>query len=317
MKVGIIGNGLVGSTAAYAIVMRRAASEIVLIDANPKRAEAEAADIHHAVPFLQPVEIYAGTYADLKGCRVIIIAAGVNQKPGESRIALLERNAAILKQIIPAALQNSPDAILLIATNPVDILTHFSAKFAALFGVPNTKVFGTGTTLDTARFRALLGTHLGVDAQHVHGYVVGEHGDSEVLTWSTLDVAGMTLKEFARLRNIDLGDDMKKSIDESVRYAAYKIIEGKGATYYGIGAAIARIVDVIGRDNRAILTICTTMQDVEGIKDVTISLPHLLGGKGIMATLPLKLNEDETEALRKSASLIKEKIDEYVREKGL
>ncbi len=311
MKVGIIGNGLVGSTAAYAIVMRRAASEVVLVDADTKRAEAEAADISHAIPFLQPVEIYAGSYADLKNSKVIIIAAGVNQKPGESRLALLERNAAILKSIIPQVVQFAPGAVLLIATNPVDILTHLAANFAGKLGVSSSKVIGTGTTLDTSRFRMLLGKLLGVDAQHVHGYVIGEHGDSEVLTWSTLDVAGLMLDEFTNLRNIKLDESVKLEIDKQVRFAAYNIIEGKGATYYGIGAGISRIVDVIGRDNRAIMTICTPMNEVEGVEDITMSLPHLVGGEGSMATLPLRLNDFETGALKRSAKILRDMIDEY------
>jgi len=311
MKVGIIGNGLVGSTAAYAIVMRRAASEVILIDANEKRSIAEAADIQHAVPFFQATDVYSGSYEDLKGSKAIIIAAGVNQKPGETRLMLLERNAIILKSIIPTALKYAPDAILLIATNPVDIITHLSAKIAAEYGVPGSKVIGSGTTLDTARFRALLGIHLGVDPQHVHGYVIGEHGDSEVLTWSNIDIGGIPLADFVKFRKVKFDEEVKKEIDNGVRNAAYKIIAGKGSTYYGIGAAMARIVDVIARDNRAILTVCTPAENIEGINDVTLSLPHLIGGDGDLGTLPMKLNEAECKALKKSAGIIKAKINEY------
>lgn len=313
MKIGIIGSGLVGSTAAYAVVMRRAAAEVVLVDLNRKRAEAEAADIRHAVPFLQPVDIYAGDYPDLYGSQVIVIAAGAAQKPGETRLELLGRNAAILRQIVAASLEYAPGAILLVATNPVDVLTHLAARYAADHGLPSSRVFGSGTTLDTARFRALLGRKLDVDPQHVHGYVVGEHGDSEVLTWSVMDIAGVPLNEFVRLRNMKLDDAARQEIDHNVRRAAYQIIEGKGATYYGIGAALARIVDVIVHDHRAILTICTPMLDVVGVADVTVSLPHLIGGAGVMATLPLQLNPDETEALRHSAQVIRDIITEYDR----
>jgi L-lactate dehydrogenase len=311
MKVGIIGNGLVGSTAAYALAMRRSANEIVLIDANEKRSIAEAADIQHAVPFIQAMDIYHGTYEDLKGSKVIIIAAGVGQKPGESRLMLLERNATILKAIIPEAIKNAPEAIFIIATNPVDILTHLASEIAAEYGVPSSRVIGSGTTLDTARFRALLGQHLDVDAHHVHGYVIGEHGDSEVLVWSNIDIGGVPLKDFAEFRNATLDDSVKKAIDSDVRNAAYKIIEGKGSTYYGIGGAIVRLVDVINRDNRAILSVCVRNEDIEGVKDVTLSLPHLISGSGDLGALPLRLDELERKALYNSARVIRDKIDEY------
>jgi L-lactate dehydrogenase len=311
MKVGIIGNGLVGSTAAYALAMRRSANEIVLIDANEKRSIAEAADIQHAVPFIQAMDVYHGTYEDLTGSKVIIIAAGVGQKPGESRLLLLERNAIILKAIIPEAIKHAPEAVFIIATNPVDILTHLASEIAGEYGVPYSRVIGTGTTLDTARFRALLGRHLDVDAQHVHGYVIGEHGDSEVLVWSNIDIGGVPLKDFAKFRNATLDDSVKKAIDSDVRNAAYKIIEGKGSTYYGIGGAIVRMVDIINQDNRAILSVCRRNEDIEGIKDVTLSLPHLISGSGDLGALPLQLNEFEKEELYKSARIIRDKIDEY------
>jgi len=311
MKVGIIGNGLVGSTAAYALVMRKAANEIVLIDASEKRSIAEAADIQHAVPFIQATDIYHGSYEDLKGSRVVVIAAGVSQKPGETRLMLLERNAVILKSIIPNVIKYAPDTIFLIATNPVDIITHLTAEIAAEYGVPSSKVIGTGTTLDTARFRALLGKHLDIDPQHVHGYVIGEHGDSEVLVWSNIGIGGVPIDDFLKFRNLELTDDVKLGIDLDVRNAAYKIIEGKGSTYYGIGGAIVRLVEVIARDNRAILTVCTRTKNIEGVEDVTLALPRLISGKGEIGTLTLPLNEQERNDLFKSASIIRGKIDEY------
>lgn len=311
MKVGIIGSGLVGATSAYALVMTKAASEIVLIDANEKRARAEAADIRHAVPFTHATDVYAGSYSDLKDATVIIIAAGASQKPGETRLMLFEKNAAILNQIIPQALAAAPEAIFLIATNPVDIITQIATSIAGQHGVPSYRVLGSGTTLDTARFRALIGNHAGVDPQHVHGYVIGEHGDSEVLTWSNIDVGGIPLEDFAEFRKVEFNEKVRNDIDSSVRNAAYEIIEGKGSTYYGIGAAIARIVDAINRDNRAVLTVCTLDKDVEGVKNVTLSLPRLIGGKGILGTLPLRLNHKEKLLLKRSAEIIREKIDEY------
>lgn len=311
MKVGIIGSGLVGATSAYAIVMKKAASEVVLIDANEKRAIAEAADIQHAIPFTHATNVYAGTYEDLKEANIIVIAAGASQKPGETRLMLFERNATILNEIIPKAISVAPNAVFLIATNPVDVITHISAKIALEHGVPYSRVIGSGTTLDTARFRSLLGNHVGVDPQHVHAYVIGEHGDSEVLTWSNVDIGGISLEDFIEFRNVEFNEKLKQEIDNGVRNAAYKIIDGKGSTYYGIGAAIARLVDVINRDNRAVLTVSTVNQDVEGIKDVTLSLPHLIGGDGDFGTLPLRLNVKERALLKRSALIIREKIDEY------
>ncbi len=310
MKVGIIGAGFVGATAAYAMIMRGVASHIVLVDLNRERAEAEADDILHAVPFVHPAEVSAGDYADLAGSKVVIITAGVSQKPGETRLQLLERNAFILKQIVPEILEHAPQAILIITTNPVDVMTHLAARYASEQGVPRSHVFGTGTTLDTARFRALLGSHLDVDAQHVHGYVVGEHGDSEVLTWSLVDVGGLPLEEYVRVRDVPFSRRIRESIDEQVRNAAYTIIEGKGSTYYGIGAALSRIVDVVGHDHRALLTVCAPMEEVLGVPDVTLSLPHLVCGKGVVETLPLHLSPDETDALRRSARVIHEAIAE-------
>jgi len=307
-KIGIVGSGLVGATAAYAMVMRGIGREIVLVDLNRGRAEAEADDIRHAVPFAHPVNIWAGDYADLAGCRVVVITAGVNQQPGETRLQLLARNAAVFRQVVPTILTHAPDALLVVATNPVDITTHLTAQLAARHGVPSSRVIGSGTTLDTARFRTLLGSHLGVDAQHVHAYVIGEHGDSEVLTWSLVTVGGLPLDVFCRQQGITFDDNVRQQIDHGVRRAAYSIIEGKGATYYGIGSALARIVDVILRDQRAILTICTPLPEVLGVADVTVALPHLLGGAGVITLLPQPLNDEEKILLYRSAQVVKDAI---------
>src|SRR4029077_3828498 len=235
MKVGIVGSGFVGATAAYALVMQGVGREIVLVDKNAARARAGADDIGAAVPFATPLEVWAGEYEDLAGCRVIVLCAGVGQKPGETRLQLLQRNAQVFREVVPAALKQAPDAVLVVATNPVDVMTHLAARFAATCGVPWGRVLGSGTTLDTARFRSLLSSQCGVDSHHVHAYVIGEHGDSEVLTWSLATIGGMPLDEFARLRGIDLSDSVRNDIDGKVRRAAYTIIAGKGATYYGIG----------------------------------------------------------------------------------
>jgi L-lactate dehydrogenase len=241
---------------------------------------------------------------------VVILAAGVSQQPGESRLQLLERNAAIFQQVVPAVLAHAPQAVLVVATNPVDVMTHLTARYAGELGVPPGRVLGSGTTLDTARFRVLLGRELGVDARHAHAYVVGEHGDSEVLTWSLATVGGMPLSEFSRQNGIDMGVSVRQRIEHRVRDAAYEIIDGKGATYYGIGAALARIVQTILRDQRSILTVCTPEVEVLSVCDVTVSLPHLVGGEGVAASFPLPLSNSEQESLRASAQAICDAIAE-------
>lgn len=308
MKIGIVGSGLVGSTAAYAMVMRGVGREIVLVDLDHQRAQAEADDILHAVPFANPVDVHAGDYPALDGCRVVVITAGVSQRPGETRLQLLNRNANVFRQVIPQVLNYAPEAILLIATNPVDVMTHMAARFAQEYGVPASRVLGSGTTLDTARFRALLGRNLGVDSTHIHAYVMGEHGDSEVLTWSLVNVGGIPLEEFCRLRNLSVCSDDKEIIDNMVRRAADNIIHGKGSTYYGVGSAIARITEVILRDLRAILTVCTPVEKIAGVRDVTVSLPHLVGGQGIITTLHPPLNDQESASLQASAKIIRDAI---------
>src|SRR6185369_12108562 len=309
MKVGIVGCGAVGSTSAYALVMSGVGREIVLVDVNRARADAEANDIYHAVPFAHPMTVRAGDYADLDGARVVVIAGGVAQKAGETRLQLLQRNADVFRQIVPSVLRVASDAVLLVVTNPVDVMTHLAASFAAEFGVPDTRVFGSGTTLDTARFRALLGRHFDVDPQHVHAYVIGEHGDSEALVWSQATIAGLSLDEFAKVHGKPLTAADRKQIDENVRRAAYHIIAGKGATYYGIGSAVARIVDVLLHDQRAILTICCRVAGVPGCEGVTLALPHLVGGEGALATIPLPLDSTEQEGLLRSAGILAEALE--------
>lgn len=309
MKIGIVGTGLVGATAAYAIVMRGIGSELVLVDKNEVRARAEADDILHAVPFAHPIRVRSGQYTDLADSRVVIIAAGVAQKPGETRLQLLERNASIFQSVVPDILEYAPDAVLVVATNPVDVMTHLTAHYAAAHGVPAERVIGSGTMLDSARFRALLATRLGVDTSHVHCYVIGEHGDSEVLVWSRVTVGAIPLDDFCHTQSVRLDAAARSEIDQKVRHAAYTIIEGKGATYYGVGSALARLVGAILDNQRAILTVCSPMPSVVGIKDVTVSIPHMIGGRGNMGTLFLPLNPDEEAALKTSAMVVKEAIE--------
>jgi L-lactate dehydrogenase len=310
MKVGIVGSGFVGATAGYALVMQGVGREIVLVDKNAARAAAEADDIRHAVPFANPLEVRDGDYADLAGCKVVVICAGVGQKPGESRLQLLQRNAQVFADVVPSVLKHAPEAVLVVASNPVDVMTHLAARFAAKCGVPAGRVLGSGTALDTARFRSLLGGHCGVDPHHVHAYVIGEHGDSEVLTWSLATIGGMPMDAFARLRGIDLSAAIRKDIDTKVRRAAYTIINGKNATYYGIGSALARLVDVILHDQRSVMTVGAPTDEVVGVRNVTVSLPRLVGGSGVLETFPLPLSPEESTRLHESAQVIRQALDE-------
>lgn len=308
MKIGIVGSGMVGSAAANAMLLRGVGREIVLVDLNAKRAQAEADDILHAAPFSYSIDVRAGDYPDLAGSRVVVITAGVAQRPDETRLHLLSRNASVFQQIVPQVLTHAPDAALLIATNPVDVMTHLAAHYAAEFGVPSHRVLGSGTTLDTARFRSSLGRYLKVDPRHVHGYVLGEHGDSEVLAWSGVTVGTVPLDQFAQQQQIDLGEDVRQEIDHSVRHAAYHIIGGKGATWYGIGMALAHITNIILRDQRSVLTVCTPIPRFRSVEDVTLSLPQIVGGQGVLSTLFNPLSDAEMAQLEASAAIIREAI---------
>ena len=309
MKIGIVGCGMVGSTCAFALVMRGVGREIVMVDLNRARAQAEAKDIHHAVPFAHPLSIQAGEYCDLAGAQVVVIAAGVAQKPGETRLQLLKRNAEVFSRIVPEILRHASNAILVVVSNPVDVLTHMTAHFAGKEGVPATRVLGTGTMLDTARFRTLLGSACGVDPHHVHAYVIGEHGDSEVLTWSHAIVAGLQLDDFCRRLGKKLTPEARAQIDAQVRGAAYEIIGGKGATYYGIGSAVARLVEVLLYDQRSILTVSCVQREPGNLAGLTLSLPHLVGGAGVIAPILPPLVDDEEKQFLRSAAILRETVD--------
>jgi L-lactate dehydrogenase len=304
MKVGIVGAGMVGSSAGYALALTGTASEVMLVDMNHKLAVAQAEDIAHATPFYSATTVRSGDYADLKDAGVVILACGVSQKPGEDRLALLERNAEVFRQVVGAVLAVAPDCILLIASNPVDIMTDVATR---LSGLSPQRVIGSGTILDTARFRSLLGRHLGISPQSVHAYVLGEHGDSEVLTWSNALAGSVPVASFAEQVGRPLTDDIRAEIDDNVRNAAYRIIEGKGSTYYGIGAGLARIVKAIALDQRVVLSVSILTPQVEGVADVALSLPRVIGAGGVLADLFPDLDESEHAALGRSARLLKEK----------
>jgi L-lactate dehydrogenase len=305
MKVGVVGAGMVGGAAANALVLRGAASEIVLIDHNPKRAIAEAEDIAHATPFAYITRVRAGEYPDLAGAHAVILAAGVGQRPGETRLELLDRNAAVFADIIPQVLDAAPDTFLIIATNPVDVMTQIATRLSSL---PPERVIGAGTILDTARFRALLGAHLGISPKSVHAYVLGEHGDSEVLCWSLADAGGIPVDELARQIGRPLDDAAKARIDQAVRRAAYRIIEGKGATWHGIAGGLTRIVQSIGGNEDSVLTVSMLTEDVEGVGPIALSLPRVVGRTGVVRTLLPSLQASERVALRRSAATIEEAL---------
>ncbi len=306
MKVGIVGAGFVGSTAAFAMVTMGAASEIVLVDANEALAQAQAQDIAHAVPFTHPVAVRAGSYAALEGAGIVVLSAGVAQKPGETRLDLLERNAGVFAAVIPAVLAAAPDAVLLIATNPVDVMTRIATRIS---GLPPQRVIGSGTVLDTARFRALLGQRLGVTPKSVHAHVVGEHGDSEVLLWSSATVAGVPVERAAAQFDRPLTAEDRAAIDEGVRRAAYRIINGKGHTAFGIGGGLARLVAAIAGDERLVTTCATLNEEVAGVRDVVLSLPRVIGAGGVLDTILPDLSSEEETALRHSAGILKEAAD--------
>lgn len=307
MKVGIVGTGMVGSTGAYSLVMARAAREIVLVDMDANRALAESEDIGHAVPFAGSAIVRSGDHTDLANADVVIIAAGVAQRPGETRLRLLERNAAVFADVIGQVLAVAPGTILLIASNPVDIMTEIAVR---LSGLPPGRVIGSGTILDTARFRFLLAEHFEISAQSIHAYVIGEHGDSEVLCWSSAMAGSVSITSLAAQIRNPLTGTVKAKIDEGVRRAAYRIIRGKGATWFGIGAGLARIVRAIGTDERRLLTVSAITDSIENVGPVALSLPRVVGRAGIVDTLMPDLDENEQAALHDSATILAEAAEE-------
>lgn len=302
IKIAIVGGaGAVGASAAYALMISGLASEIVLVDVNERRAEGEAMDLMQGAPFVRPVTVRHGSYADCAGSQIVVITAGAAQKPGETRLDLVKKNTEIFRQIIPQVAQAAPNAILLIVSNPVDILTYAALKFS---GFPSGHVVGSGTVLDTARLRALIGQRLEVDPRSVHAYVIGEHGDSEVVVWSRAMVAGMPIGDFCAQRGRPCELEMQDEIALQVRRAAYEIIERKGATYYAIGLAIRHIIEAILRDQNTILTVSTLMTGQFGVTDICLSLPSIVDHGGVEGVLMPALNDAELAAFQRSAQVL-------------
>ncbi len=302
-KVAIIGCGFVGSASAFALMQSGLFSEMVLLDVDPKKAEGEAMDISHGEAYARPMKIYAGTYDDIADAAIIIITAGANQKPGETRLDLVQKNVGIFKTIIPQIAKRNYQGILLVVANPVDVLTYAALK---LSGLPENRVIGSGTVLDTARFREILGEHLGVDSRSVHAFIVGEHGDSEIAVWSTANVAGVPINKFCELRGHFNHQEAMQRIADDVKNAAYEIIERKKATYYGIAMAVKRICECIVRDEKSVLPVSNRMHGAFGIEDITLSMPAVVGKNGVEVQMPITLSAAEETALKKSAAILKE-----------
>lgn len=306
MKIGMIGCGQVGAASVYASVLRGVGTEWVLVDRHHDLAVAQAEDILHATPFATPILVRAGDFTDLAGAGIVMIAAGAAQKPGETRLDLLKRNADIFADMIPRILDAAPQAILLIASNPVDVMTHMVSSIAAkTHGIPPERVIGSGTILDTARFRSLLGSHLGVSSHSIHAYVLGEHGDSEVLHWSEATVGNLHLVDFANQVGTPVTEEVRQRIDEGVRRAAYNIIKGKGATWFGIGAGMARLAQAIIRDENKVITCSVPTANIAPhLGLVSLSFPRIISAKGVVHTLSPSLNDAEKTALIHSADIL-------------
>lgn len=306
-KVAIIGAGNVGASFAYALLQSGLANEIVLIDANQAKAEGEAMDLNHAVPLLRPCRVWAGSLEDCRDAIVTVVTAGSAQRPGETRLDLVQRNVAIFRTLIPTIASANPHGIILVATNPVDVLTYAALK---LSGLPENQVLGSGTILDTARFRHLLSQQFGVDARSVHAYIIGEHGDSEVPVWSLANIAGMKIAAFCEENHIGCTPVLLDDIFAQTRDAAYEIIQRKGATYYAIGAGLLRIVEAILRDQSTVLSVSSLMKDFPGVGDVCFSLPTIVDRGGVEKVIHLDLDENEKQGLLRSARILRGIIDQ-------
>ena len=302
-KAAVIGCGFVGSATAFTLMQSRLFSELVLLDVNMEKADGEAKDIAHGIPFAGQMKIYAGTYDDAADAAIIIITAGANQKPGETRLDLVQKNTAIYQSIIPEIVKRDFGGILLIVSNPVDILTYVALK---LSGLPENRVLGSGTVLDTARLKYALGEHLGVDSRSVHSFIIGEHGDSEIAAWSSTNVSGIPLNDFCEMRGHFNHDAAMDAIAEKVKNSAYEIISKKQATYYGIAMSVKRICECIVRNERSILPVSAMMHGEYGIEDITLSMPAIVGIGGVETHVPIALSEEEAEKLVESAKNLKE-----------
>lgn len=306
-KVTIIGAGLVGSTTAFALMAGGTVSEIAMIDLDKKRLAGEVMDLNHGISFVPPVNIYEGSYEDCADSNIVIVTAGVGQRPGETRIDLLKRNIEVFKQIVPRIVENNKEGIILVVTNPVDILTYATLK---LSGLPDNQVIGSGTVLDSARLKYLLSANCNIASQNVDAYIIGEHGDTELPAWSLTNIAGTPIENFCQFCRGNCRPEHKERIFEEAKNSAYKIIEGKGATYYAVALAVRRIVEAILRNDNSILPVSSIMKGYYGVEDVCLSLPSIVNDKGIERVLELPLSDKEIELFRHSANTLKESLRE-------
>ncbi|MEQ2364760.1 L-lactate dehydrogenase [Coprococcus sp. CLA-AA-H190] len=306
-KAAIIGCGFVGSATAFTLMQSQLFSELVLVDVDFDKADGEAKDIAHGIPFAGQMKIHAGVYEDLSDAAIIIVTAGAGQKPGETRLDLVHKNVAIYESIIPRIAEQNKDAILLIVSNPVDILTYTALK---LSGYPENRVLGSGTVLDTARLKYALGEHLSVDSRSVHSFIIGEHGDSEIAVWSSANVAGVPLDQFCEMRGHYNHETAMKEIAESVKNSAYEIIAKKHATYYGIAMSVKRICECIMRNEKSVMPVSSIMHGEYGIEGMCLSMPAVVGSEGVETHVPITMNEEETKKLQESAATLKEIIED-------
>lgn len=309
-KVGIVGAGQVGATTAYTLLISGLVSELVLVDLNEVKASGEVLDLSHGIPLCPPADIDYGGYDKLAGADIVILTAGVSQKPGENRIDLLRRNIQVFRSIVPQVVKYAPDAIILVVTNPVDILTYETLKIS---GLPPERVIGSGTVLDTSRLKQLLSKHTGVDPRNIHTFVLGEHGDSELAVWSKTTIAGQSLDEYCRDCSHcggTLSHEIEALFDQEVRHVAYTIIERKGATYYAVALAVRRIVEAILRDEHSILTVSSLLTGQYGLNDLCLSVPSIVGRQGVERAQQLVLSDDELDALKGSAGVLRGVLNE-------
>ncbi len=302
-RVGVVGTGMVGASFAFALMQSGLANELILIDADSARAEGEAMDLNHGLPFVGPMKIRSGDFDLLAGCDLVVITAGANQRPGQTRLDLLKANAKVIRDIVPKVVEANPTGVILISTNPVDILTQVAAEVADL---PPGHVFGSGTILDTARFRYLLGEHFDVNPRSVHAYVIAEHGDSAVAVWSLAHIAGVPLADFPTPgdRPSSNPDSLGRIFEQTIS-AAYEIIQRKRSTYYAIGLGLRTIVEAVLRDQQSVLTVCTPLQGTYGVEGMALSLPTIVGHGGADRLLEIPLSEDEIQAFQKSAETLR------------
>ena len=304
-KVAVIGCGFVGASCAFSLMQRGLFSELVLLDANTAKAEGEAMDLSHGLPYTAAMDIYAGTYDDIADSALIVLTAGANQKPGETRLDLIGKNVSILKNILPQITSRNFEGVLLIVSNPVDVLTYAAVR---LTGYAPHRVIGSGTVLDTARLKYLLGRHLDVDSRSVHAVIIGEHGDTELAVWSGANVSGIDLDHFCELRGHFDHAATARKIYEQVRDSAYEIIERKGATYYGIAMAVARIAECIVKDEQAVLPVSVALDGEYGLQGLALSIPSVVGKNGVEKVLEIPLDGKEDGALHASAAQLREVI---------